>query len=313
MRCMTMERTVGSTLAAFAYQSPDHAPFFWENGPHAILLIHGFPGTPAEMRRVGQVFAGEGWSVRGLLLPGFGAEFDALGHRRCTDWQAAVDDAVAELRRTHVTLVVAGNSFGAALALVAAARHPIDGAILFAPFWRLDSWLDNLYPLAERILPRIRPFARADFSDPKFRLELMHFLSGVDLDDPAVQVQIRQLELPTRVLGQVRRAGRLGFAAAGRVAAPTLIFQGRNDPLVRPRRTQQLARRLPNLVNYVEVDGEHDLVRGATPDWRIVEQTLRAFAAHVVADSKGERSDWKQASPPNLTTRTTFMGSRTGT
>ncbi|MCS6827289.1 MAG: alpha/beta fold hydrolase [Caldilinea sp.] len=283
---MTRDRPAVPTLAAFAYRSPDHAPFFWENGPHAILLIHGFPGTPAEMRRVGRVFVEEGWSAQGVLLPGFGVGFEALGDICCSDWQAAVDEAVSKLRRAYATLVVAGNSFGASLALVAAARQPVDGVILFAPFWRLDSWLDRFYPLAARILPRIRPFARADFSDPKFRTELMHFLSDIDLDDPLLQTQIRQLELPTRVLGQVRCAGRLGYTAAGRVAAPTLIFQGRNDPLVRPRRTQQLARRLPNLVSYVEVDGEHDLVRGAAPEWWQVEQTLRAFAAYIVAGSK---------------------------
>ncbi len=264
-----------------AYHAPDHAPFEWRNGPHAALLIHGFPGTPAEMRSVGEVFASEGWSVRGLLLPGFGAEFTEIGRKRYADWQTAVDAAVKELSRKHSVVLLAGNSFGGALALATAAAQPVDGVILFAPFWRLDSWLDRVYPLAERVLPRIRPFARANFSDPGFRTELTHFLSEVDLDDPAVRRQIRGLELPTRVFGQVRRVGQIGYVAAGQVSAPTLIFQGRNDPLVRPHVTQRLAQRLPNLAGYIEVEGEHDLVRGQTSGWPVIDKTLRTFAEQV--------------------------------
>ena len=265
-----------------AYQSPHHAPFHWHNGPHAVLLIHGFPGTPAEMRPVGELLAQKGWSVHGLLLPGFGAQFPTLGDRQQVDWQAAVDRAATELRRSYTTVLLTGNSFGAALALAAAAHLPVDGLVLFAPFWRFDSWLDMLYPLAERLLPTIRPFARADFKDTDFRRELTYFLNDVDFDDPAAQAQIRQLELPTRVLGHVRRAGQLGFVAASQVKAPVLIFQGRHDPLVKPQVTQRLARRLPNRAGYIELTGKHDLVRGLTPGWDLVIQSLRFFADQLV-------------------------------
>lgn len=273
-----MQTTASPPRPLAAYQSPHHAPFYWHNGPHAVLLIHGFPGTPAEMRPVGELLAQEGWSVHGLLLPGFGAQFPTLGDRQQVDWQSAVDRAVTELCRSHTTVLLAGNSFGAALALAAAARLPVDGLVLFAPFWRLDSWLDALYPLAERLLPSIRPFARADFKDTDFRRELTYFLTDVDFDDPAAQAQIRQLELPTRLLGQVRRVGQQGFVAASRVQAPVLIFQGRHDPLVTPQVTQRLARRLPNLAGYIELAGKHDLVRGLTPGWDLVVQSLRSFA-----------------------------------
>ena len=111
---------------------------------------------------------------------------------------------------------------------------------------------------------------------------MTYFLNDVDFDDPAAQAQIRQLELPTRVLGHVRRAGQLGFVAASQVKAPVLIFQGRHDPLVKPQVTQRLARRLPNLAGYIELTGKHDLVRGLTPGWDLVIQSLRFFADQLV-------------------------------
>ena len=276
-----MRASTEHSVHLHAYQTPEHAGFEWCSGPCAVLLIHGFPGTPAEMRTVGQVFADAGWSVRGLLLPGFGAEFPTLGDKRHADWEAAIDAALDDLHRRYTTVAIAGNSFGGALALRAAAAHPVAGAVLFAPFWRVDTWLEHLLPVAERVFPRVRPFLRADFANPGLRAELRNFLPDADLDDPAVQAGIRRLEWPTRVLGQVRRAGQAGFVAAESVAAPVLIFQGRGDPLVRPHITQRLAQRLPNLAGYLEVDGEHDLVRGAAPDWPVVAAVIRIFAAQL--------------------------------
>lgn len=266
-----------------AYQSPEHATFEWRHGPHVVLLVHGFPGTPAEMRPVGRIFADAGWSVHGLLLPGFGAEFPTLGDKLHTDWDAAIDAALTDLQQRYARIAIAGNSFGGALALRAAATHPVAGVVLFAPFWRVDSWLEALFPVAARAFPHIRPFARADFADSRLRTELRHFLPDADLDDPAVQAGVRQLTLPTRVLSQVRRAGQVGYLAARSVIAPVLIFQGRRDPLVKPRLTQRLAQQLPNLAGYLEIDGEHDLVRGVAPDWPVVTTVLRAFAAQIAA------------------------------
>ena len=57
-----------------AYQGPEHEPFFWEAGEPAALLVHGFPGTPAEMRPLGEVLHEAGWTVHGVLLPGFGPQ-----------------------------------------------------------------------------------------------------------------------------------------------------------------------------------------------------------------------------------------------
>lgn len=281
-----MANQLGTTLPFTVFQSPLHATYSWEGGPQAVLLVHGFPGTPAEMRCVGNIFAEAGWSGQNLLLPGFGAEFSSLAHKRHTDWNAAVDSALSALQQRYHRVVIAGNSMGGALALRAAAAHRVDGVVLFAPFWRVDSWLDKLYPVAERVLPRVRPFVGANFADPRLRGELQHFLPDADLTDPAVQRAVRRLELPTRAIGQVRRAGQIAYEVSEQVTAPVLIFQGRGDVLVKPAITRELARRLPNLAGYVEVDGEHDLVRGVAPGWPTVAAMVRRFAAHIAAPAK---------------------------
>ena len=44
----------------------------------AALLVHGFPGTPADMRPLAASLAAAGWDVDAPLLPGFGPEIITL-------------------------------------------------------------------------------------------------------------------------------------------------------------------------------------------------------------------------------------------
>ncbi len=63
----------GASSAGLAlFQGEEHQPFHWVAGPPAALLVHGFPGTPAELRPLGQALYEAGWTVSAPLLPGFG-------------------------------------------------------------------------------------------------------------------------------------------------------------------------------------------------------------------------------------------------
>ena len=54
------------------FDGSEHRSFLWKGSDSAALLVHGFPGTPAEMRPLGTVLRNAGWTVRGLMLPGLG-------------------------------------------------------------------------------------------------------------------------------------------------------------------------------------------------------------------------------------------------
>ncbi|CAN5787205.1 alpha/beta fold hydrolase [soil metagenome] len=271
------------TISLNPFQAAEHQPFLWR-GDHsgAALLVHGFPGTPAEMRPAAQVLHEAGWTVQGLLLPGFGPQLSELTHYNQADWAQAVRSALVALQAEYKTVVLVGNSIGAALALEVAAQQPPAGLILFAPFWcSANRWLDRIFPVARLFMHQLHPFQKANFGDTQFRAGIQRMLPEIDLDDTEIQAAIRSLALPLEVLGHVRRAGQLGYLATPQVRAPVLILQGHQDIVAAPRFTRQLGRRLPMLAGYVEVEGDHELSRAKTEAWPLVAAFMQRFAANL--------------------------------
>ncbi len=264
------------------YSTPEHQPFLWrvENSTRAALLIHGFPGTPAEMRPVAEILHADGWTTHGPLLPGFGVESEQIARYTQDDWRDSVRDALRALQADYATVLLAGVSMGGALSLQVAAEKPSpDGLILLAPFWRTHyRWLDAVYPVAKLFLRQIRPFKDAKLNDPQVRRELLRVMPDADLSDPQTEVMLRQITLQTRTLGEIRRAGQLGYRAAPHVTAPTLVIQGTRDDVVAPALGRKLAEHISGLRDFVEVDADHQLTIVREGGWPKIEEAVREFA-----------------------------------
>ena len=54
------------------YAHPDHREFNYGDGPARALLIHGFLGSPRDMRPLAEALAAAGVATRGVLLPASG-------------------------------------------------------------------------------------------------------------------------------------------------------------------------------------------------------------------------------------------------
>jgi carboxylesterase len=261
------------------FSDPENEPFFWRQGKHAALLIHGFGGTPAEMRPLGVLLKHAGWTVHAPLLPGFGAEIETLAQRDFREWIDTTRASYDALTQEYEKVLLVGNSMGAALALVAAEKNRPAGMVLIAPFLRFAVWWHNLcWPVVCRFLPQLRPFQHADFSSPQMRRIVRRLCNNADPDAADVQESVRAIRLSIRALDQLRQVGRLAYAAAPHVRAPTLILQGRQDLLVKPNSTRALVRRLPTPPRYLEFDGGHDLVEPEGGAWEEVARQVRDFA-----------------------------------
>jgi carboxylesterase len=122
-------------LRAFARTRPgpgDKAPLFLRGGARGVLCLHGFTGTPFEVRPVAEALAGRGFSVSAPVLAGHGGTLEQLNGTRWPDWfgsaEAALQALLEEVGGAPVAL--AGFSLGGLLALHLARQRPASVAAL---------------------------------------------------------------------------------------------------------------------------------------------------------------------------------------
>lgn len=262
------------------YNTQEHRPFTLGDGPAVALLIHGFPGTPAEVRPLAQALFQMGWKVRAPLLPGFGTDISNLNRRRRKDWIEAARQEWRELQMEGECHLLVGYSMGAAVALHVAEENPPDKLALISPFWHAPGWIPWLVPLARRFTPNLKPFKKADFSDLRLRQMFTTIVPEADLDDPEVQAFIRErFTLPLAAMEEVLHMGRNAYRIANRIRSETLILQGAHDPIVRASDTRRLVRRMQLPAgSYIEIEAGHDLLAPDSPQLEQVKRRLIRFA-----------------------------------
>ncbi len=114
---------------------PGAEPFQADGGDVAVLLVHGFTGTPQSLRDWAEHHAAAGLTVRLPRLPGHGTRWQELNRTRWQDWYATVERELLQLVASGHRVVVGGLSMGGALALRLAQQHPdrVAGLVLVNP------------------------------------------------------------------------------------------------------------------------------------------------------------------------------------
>jgi carboxylesterase len=263
-----------------------HQPFIWQGDKDiCAILVHGFPGTPSEMRPIAEVLHASGWTVQGLLLPGFGIEIDTIAEKTYDDWLAAVINAVETQAQQYSHIVLVGLSMGGALSIQASTLTNISALLLLAPFWKVDHILWKLLPVLRLILPNFKPFSiiKPDWDDADFRNTLTEWLPDADLDAPNIRAQVTQFAIPTNMINQIRIAGIHARQAIPHVTTPTTVIQGRQDELVKADITQKLIQQMRIIPNYILLDGDHNLTDTHKPHWAHVKSHIKHYAQQVEA------------------------------
>ncbi|MEZ4381892.1 MAG: alpha/beta fold hydrolase [Nannocystaceae bacterium] len=193
------------------------AAFAADRGRRGVLLIHGFTGSVAETRPMGEHLAARGWSVRCPLLPGHGTEPAALHRIHRQAWFDAVEASFAELTRRCDVVFVGGLSLGLLLTLwLGARRREVAGLVAMAPATRLRTRSLPFAPLARRFV-RYAPGPVAS-----------------DLVDPSARARMWSYDVtPLWGVGEIYRIQRLVRRLLPTIRQPLLVLQGRRDRLLR--------------------------------------------------------------------------------
>lgn len=112
---------------------PGAGAYWFEGNDVGCLLIHGFTGTPQNVRPLADYLARRGLAVSAPRMPGHGTTADDLDRTGPEEWLAAAEEALAEMRGRCETVFVAGISLGGTLTLELARRHPdLPGIVVMA-------------------------------------------------------------------------------------------------------------------------------------------------------------------------------------
>lgn len=207
-------------------QPKDLDPSAWaaDGGAKGVLLLHGYTGSVAETRPMGEYLAARGMTVRCPLLPGHGTAPADLLRVPWTAWAAEAESALRELQGRCETIFVGGLSLGALLTLWLGAEHPeLAGLIAMAPAVKVNNRLAPLAPLLRHL----------------FKYSPLGPVGDDDLGDPAGIHRIWCYdELPMWGAGEIYRLQRRVCQALPRIRQPLLIFQGRRDAQLPPAAAQ---------------------------------------------------------------------------
>jgi len=239
-------------------------PFRIRGGARGCLLIHGFAGTPPEMRGLGQFLAAGGYDVMGPLLAGHGLTPEAMALTRWPDWVRSAEAALAVLRRDCDHVFVGGQSLGGTLALHLAATHPevrgvfTMGAMSSPAFFR--DWRIRAIRGLKYVVRWHSPGEDNDLGDPD-ALRLLHSYA----------------RRPTVCIESLMRLLRVVQGELSRVTVPALITHGRRDRTVDPANAPFILEHLGSIDkrlvwfersgHAITVDLEHDALHGTVLDW----------------------------------------------
>lgn len=237
--------------------TPGAEPWAHEGGPLAVLLVHGFNGSPQLLRSWGARLAAEGLTVLIPRLPGHGSSWREANLTRWPDWYAQVDRTFSELRRTHDQVVVGGFAMGGVLALRLAARRgdELSGLILVNPSILSEEPRAGVAHGLSRVVPAW-PARAPDLKDP-----------DVGRLDHPTRVPSRAFESLAELRDEVR-------PLVPGVTVPTLLLTSVEDHVVAPENGDWVASQigspdltrvmLPDSYHLAPIDGDRDLVASAS-------------------------------------------------
>jgi len=194
---------------------PSAEPFLFPGGPTGCLLIHGFTGTPKEMRPMGEYLNQQGYSVLGIRLTGHATQPNDLVKARWQDWIADVEDGWHTLKGVSERIFVCGLSMGGILSLVFAARFPVTGVIAMStPFQLPNDPRLRFLRILKYLKPKV-PKGEPDWIDPEVAKEHIDYpyYPTITIQQTIDLIATLQVEL-------------------SKVTAPVLLIHSRDDQVI---------------------------------------------------------------------------------
>lgn len=188
-------------------------PFFFEAGPRAVLLLHGFTGNSADVRMLGRFLEKKGYTSLAPHYKGHGVPPEELIHTTPQQWWQSVLDGYQKLQNAgYKEIAVAGLSLGGVFSLKLGYSYPIKGIItMCAPMSMrsTDLMFEGVIQYAERF--------NRQFGKSKEESE-------------AILAYIKKMGMPS--LNELREFVYEVREHVDEIYAPLFVVQGRKDTVI---------------------------------------------------------------------------------
>jgi len=131
-------------------------PFELTGGDAGVLALHGFTGSPYEVRDLAELLHGYGFSVFAPALAGHATTHTDLDKTTADDYVEAAEQAFEDASRRCDRLYVAGLSMGGTLGLHLAEQRAVAGVITISTPVFLYPVVNASVPLLEQWMPGLR-------------------------------------------------------------------------------------------------------------------------------------------------------------
>lgn len=202
-------------------------PFYFPGGSTGVVLIHGFTGTPKEMRGLGFYLHQKGLTTLGVRLAGHATQPSDLARTRWWDWLCCVEDGLNLLRNQCRKVFLVGLSLGGILSLIAAARYSLDGvAALATPYSLPDDWRMKIAKPLSLFYPQVKK----EKSDIKNQI--------------ALDAHVDYSTYPTRSIAELNDLIKILHSSLPKITIPVLLINSNHDQTVPITHSDQIKREI---------------------------------------------------------------------
>lgn len=202
---------------------PTAEPFLFvgELSKPACLLIHGFTGTPKEMRWMGEFLNQQGYTCLGIRLAGHATDPQDMIRSNWTDWTASVEDGYHLLRGVTDNIFLMGLSMGGILSLLMSTRLDVKGVVGMSTPYKLPD--DPRLRHIDWISKFVTYMPKSD-EEP----------GSSWFDKEAWKDHVSYPQNPVRSIGQLNKLLGEMRPALPHVRVPVLLIHSRDDHYVVP-------------------------------------------------------------------------------
>ncbi len=226
-----------------------------DSSEKGILLLHGFTGTPAEMKYLGERISRSGYSLYIPRYPGHGTSLEEMVLTESRDWYISAREALIELMNYCQEVYLVGMSMGGILSILLAREFPIKRIALLsvpASIKEKSIYITPIVGIFKKILWRMDP------------------TKGVSCEEARSYHVCYNMGIPTRQSWQLLRLIRRAMKNLPDVHADALLIQSKNDSIIPRNSIDSIYKRIGSMVkekvllersdHAITIDFEKDIV-----------------------------------------------------